>query len=316
MLDAIHLGASLYIPSTHPTLSDIASGTRLSHIRSLIFCTEDAVNHQQLPAAMHNLAKALAQLQRRDGQHRFVRVRNPDTLRQVLSMPNSEALDGFVLPKVTAANLDNYLDWVDPSQHKVMPTLETRECFCEADMRQLLALIDQPARREKILCLRIGGNDLLSLLRLRRPRGRTLYETPLGVTISQLATTFIPYGFSLSAPVFEYLDDPHTLAREIEQDLNHGLTGKTAIHPDQVALIERHYPVRQQDMEAAQRILAADAPGVFCFHQSMCEPATHQRWAQSILRTATCYGSHAETPDGQHELGRSTPAPLSHTCTG
>ncbi|MER2511476.1 MAG: HpcH/HpaI aldolase/citrate lyase family protein, partial [Nitrosomonas ureae] len=149
--------------------------------------------------------------------------------------------------------------------------------------------------RERILTLRIGGNDLLSLLRMRRPRGRTIYETPIGQVIARLATTFIPYGFSISAPVFEYLDDVQTLSREIEEDLNHGLLGKTAIHPTQVPLIERHYQVRQQDVEAAMRILHHDAPGVFKLHQSMCEPATHRPWAHSVLEAARCFGSVSAT---------------------
>ena len=60
-----------------------------------------------------------------------------------------------------------------------------------------------PAWRARILVLRIGGNDLLNLLGLRRQRGHTLYETPLGAVIARLVTTFKPHGFRLSAPVFE-----------------------------------------------------------------------------------------------------------------
>lgn len=292
MLEANDLGASLYVPATHPELTAIAAGERLPQVRSVIFCTEDAVRENALAQAMLNLANALTCLKHKEGRYRFVRVRNPEILRQVLMLPGAAALDGFVLPKITATNLDLYLRQIDPAGHCVMPTLETRDCFCEASMRELLALMDQPARRALILSLRIGGNDLLSLLRLRRPRGRTLYETPVGLVIARLATTFIPYGFSLSAPVFEHLDDPQTLAREIEEDLNHGLVGKTAIHPDQVPQIEQHYRVCPGDMEAARRILAEDAPAVFKLHQSMCEPATHRRWAQSVLRAANCYGSH------------------------
>lgn len=172
-----------------------------------------------------------------------------------------------------------------------MPTLETREVFNDASMQDLLRRMDRARWRERILSLRIGGNDLLSLLRMRRPRGRTIYETPIGQVIARLATTFIPYGFSIAAPVFEHLDDVETLSREIEEDLNYGLLGKTAIHPSQVPLIERHYRVRQQDVETAIRILHHDAPGVFKLHQSMCEPATHRPWAHSVLEAARCFGS-------------------------
>lgn len=288
------LGASLYVPATHPDLTAIAAGNKLADVRSIIFCTEDAVNQADLGTALVNLASSLDHLQPSEVRRHFVRARNPEVLRQILGMPGAARLDGFVLPKVSADNIAAYMDHIEQDAspaHWVMPTLETREVFNDAAMQALLGKMDGARWRERILSLRIGGNDLLSLLRMRRPRGRTLYETPIGQVIARLATTFIPYGFSLSAPVFEYLDDTQTLSREIEEDLNHGLQGKTAIHPSQVPLIERHYRVRQQDVEAAMRILHHDAPGVFKLQQSMCEPATHRPWAHSILEAARCFGS-------------------------
>jgi citrate lyase beta subunit len=290
MLEPTNLGASLYVPVTHPDLASIAASEKLTEVRSIIFCTEDAVAPRDLATGMFNLAKALDSLRPSGHRQFFVRVRSPEILKQVLTMPGIAQLNGFVLPKVTADNLDFYLDLLSPYPHCVMPTLETREVFNEAAMQDLLRLIDKPNRRERILCLRIGGNDLLAQLRMRRPRNRTIYETPIGYTIARLATTFIPYGFSLSAPVFEHLDDEQTLINEIEIDLNHGLVGKTAIHPSQISLIEGHYRVRQQDLDAAMCILSPDAAGVFKLHQSMCEPATLRPWAKSVLNAARCFG--------------------------
>lgn len=286
------LGASLYVPATHPNLVAIAAGEKLAEVRSVIFCTEDAVADADLPLALENLRMALPHLRRHNGFYRFVRVRNPVILRHCLGQPGIDAIDGFVLPKVTAANIEQYMEHFpdDQEEYWIMPTLETREVFQDADMQHLVRLIDAAPWRHRILCLRIGGNDLLSLLRIRRPRGRTIYETPIGYVIARLATTFIPYGFCLSAPVFEYFDDMETLGREIEADLNHGLVGKTAIHPSQVPLIESHYRVDQKDLEAARLTLSHDAPGVFKLHQSMHEPATHRPWAHSIVATARIFG--------------------------
>jgi len=287
------LGASLYVPATHPDLVAIAAGEKLADIRSLIFCTEDAVADADLSRALKNLQVALRQLRPRDGYFRFVRARSPAILGHLISRPGIDAVDGFVLPKVTADNIEHYMGQMPAtSRHWVMPTLETREVFQDADMQYLVRLMDAAPWRDRIHSLRIGGNDLLSLLHMRRPRGRTIYETPVGHVIARLATTFIPYGFSLSAPVFEHFDDTETLGREIEVDLNHGLVGKTAIHPTQVPFIENHYRVDQKDLETALRILNHDAPGVFKLHQSMCEPATHRPWARSILEAARCFGSN------------------------
>ncbi|AGX87260.1 HpcH/HpaI aldolase/citrate lyase family protein [Candidatus Symbiobacter mobilis] len=293
MSDRPRLGASLYVPATHSDLCAIAAGTKLAAVRSLIFCTEDAVAPHDLPCALDNLATALEHLQPREGCLRFVRVRNPDVLDRLLTIPSVHRLDGFVFPKISLHNIDDYFDRMacGPQNHFwVMPTLETREVFHDAAMHALAEHLDRAPWRAQILGLRIGGNDLLALLRMRRPKGRTIYETPLGHVIARLATTFIPYGFPLSAPVFEHYADTATLEREIVQDLHHGLTGKTAIHPTQVPLIERHYRVAHQDLEAAMRILGDDAPGVFSLHHSMCEPSTHRPWANEIVAAARQFG--------------------------
>ena len=288
------LGASLYVPATHVDLPHIAASKKLADVRSIIFCTEDAVSDGDVGAALENLKMALPHLPEGKNRPRFVRVRSPAVLKVILAMAGAERLDGFVLPKVTAENIDDFIlpiEQVGLASYWVMPTLETREVFSDMATQKLLQKMDSASWRARILTLRIGGNDLLALLRMRRPRGRTIYETPIGQTIARLATTFIPYGFSLSAPVFEHLDDIVTLRREVEQDLNHWLVGKTAIHPSQVALIEGQYRVCVRDVEAAQRILQHDAPAVFKLHESMCEPATHRPWARSVMEAARSFGS-------------------------
>jgi len=108
--------------------------------------------------------------------------------------------------------------------------------------------------------------------------------------IAQLVTQFKPYGFALSAPVFEYLDDYETLQQEICQDLAHGLIGKTAIHPDQVPAIESAYLVERSDHEMALLMNSDTSPAVFKMHGAMCEVATHGHWSDNILTRQGCYG--------------------------
>lgn len=291
MPNADNLGASLYVPTTHAKLTAIAAAQALGQLRSVIFCTEDAVHARDLPGALVNLAAALLALRPDAQRQRFIRVRSPEVLQQVLSLPGIEHIDGFVLPKATAANMPQYMQLLSATQHSLMPTLESLEVFDDHELLRLRLLLQQPAWRARILVLRIGGNDLLSLLGLRRQRGHTLYETPVGLVIARLVTTFKPYGFRLSAPVFEYLDDDATLDREVRQDLLHGLTGKTAIHPDQVPRIERHYSARHSDLAAARRILDPEAAGVFQFDNAMCEPTTHRNWALSVVNAEQHYGT-------------------------
>jgi citrate lyase beta subunit len=223
---------------------------------------------------------------------RFIRVRNPEVLERVLAMKGVENLTGFVIPKATRANFDGYFKLVKHTGHMLMPTLETAEVFDEREMALFRDALRAPGVMGRIQALRIGGNDLLALLGIRRPRTMTIYRTPLGPVISRLVTTFAPYGFRLTAPVFEHLDNEELLDAEVLEDLAHGLVGKTAIHPDQLALIESHYRVQPIDVAVAEKIMKQDSPAVFKMGNSMCEVATHRAWAQAVILQADHFGTY------------------------
>ncbi len=285
------MGASLYLPANHKHLMEVADGERLGHTRSLIFCTEDAVADSDLSWALFNLSVVLANMTSSRAE-RFVRVRNPEVMARVLAMPGVEKLTGFVIPKCTRHNFDAYFKQVRNTDHMLMPTLETADVFNDDEMRLLRETLEAPGVRSRILALRIGGNDLLALLGLRRPRNMTIYRTPLGPVIARLVTTFRPYGFVLTAPVFEHLDLPDLLDQEVAEDIAYGMVGKTAIHPSQIAPIEQHYRVKARDLEAARAILDVDSPAVFKMHNSMCEVATHRAWAQRMVEQSNVFGAH------------------------
>ena len=287
------MGASLYVPANHKYLIEVANGDMLGHVRSLIFCTEDAVADRDLSYALFNLSVVLANMRTDISAERFVRVRNADVMARVLAMAGSEKLTGFVIPKATHLNFDSYFRQVRDTSHMLMPTLETAEVFNDWDMKSLREVLEAPGVRNRIQALRIGGNDLLALLGLRRPRNMTLYRTPLGPVMARLVTTFRPYGFMLTAPVFEHLDLPELLDQEVAEDLAHGMVGKTAIHPSQISPIEKHYRVRQNDLAVARAILDKDSPAVFKMHDSMCEVATHRAWAERMIEQSQIFGAQS-----------------------
>jgi citrate lyase beta subunit len=288
------MGASLYVPANHKNLLEVANGERVPHARSLIFCTEDSVADRELSWALFNLSVVLANMKPDIAAERFVRVRNPDVMARVLAMPGVDKLSGFVIPKATRHNFDAYFRQVRDTDHMLMPTLETAEVFSDSEMQQFRTTLEAPGVRNRILALRIGGNDLLALLGLRRPRGMTIYRTPLGPVIARLVTTFRPYGFALTAPVFEHLDIPELLDQEVAEDIAYGMVGKTAIHPTQIAPIEQHYKVKPHDLAVAQAILDEASPAVFRMHDSMCEVATHRAWAERTVEQSRLFGAHHE----------------------
>jgi citrate lyase beta subunit len=204
-------------------------------------------------------------------------------------MNGMESIDGWVLPKVTPKNLPAFAETAARLPHLlVMPTIETEVAF---DRRHLCRLRNSLERLlNPVLCLRVGGNDLLSRLGLKRPKHMTLYDTPLRNVINDIILTFRPAGYEIASPVFEHMDSPVTLKREVEMDVVHGLLAKTAIHPTQIAVIEETYRVSRQEREMAERILAPNARAVFQYAGQMCEPATHRPWAERLLLRAELFG--------------------------
>ena len=284
------LGAPLYMPGNRRDIMEIANGEKYAMLRSMIFCTEDAVSRTDVDSCVRHIGLCLQGFRDAPHRYRFIRARNPEILARLLDLPDIEKVDGFVLPKFNETVFHAYFDQLQGTSFKVMPTLETKDVFDAHAMTELRQALLQETIAKRILMLRIGGNDLMNLLSLRRPRSCTLYETPIGNVLAQLVTIFKPYGFSLSAPVFEYLDDAAILQREIKLDLAYGLTGKTAIHPTQVPTIEAAYAVDIEDYEMAHALSDQSAPAVFRMHNAMCEVATHQQWGADILNRQRCYG--------------------------
>lgn len=300
MIDPAALGATLYVPATRPDLAAIACGARWPMLRSVVFCLEDAVHARDVGAALAGLRGLAAGLRATRAAHPhgpllFVRPRAPAMLAEIVGFPGVASFDGFVIPKATADSLPDWLAALPFAHHLLMPTLETRDAFDGHEMRrlrdQLLAI------HERVLAVRIGGNDLLQTIGARRSAIRTAYDGPLGAVIAALVTTFAPWGFALSAPVLERFDDPALLAEEVARDLDHGLVTKTAIHPHQVAAIHAAYAVAEADWRSAEAMLAADAPAVFASNGLMCEPSTHHRWAAATLRRAELFGIVRADPE-------------------
>ena len=290
MLSALSLGATLYIPATRPDLWPIVTGEKYPELRSLVICLEDAITEQDVELAKQNLKQLLQKLQQQQWHEQhpkvFIRPRHIAMAAELAEWQEITALDGMVLPKFGLANFKQWLDVLPATLH-YMPTLETADSF---DMEQMKELRQALPEFHKVLVLRIGGNDLLNCLALRRPSDVTLYQTPIGTLIANLAGQFLPYGFALSAPVCEHFSQVKLLQDELYLDLQYGLSGKTVIHPAQISIVHQAYQVNEIELKQAQDILQDGCKAVFACHGSMLEPATHRRWAERILERAKVFG--------------------------
>ncbi|MBD80323.1 MAG: citrate lyase subunit beta [Crocinitomicaceae bacterium] len=292
MVSPYSLGATMYVPGTHADLYNVISGAKYPNLTSVVICTEDAINESEVPMAISNIATSLERLAKghgRRGPKVFIRPRDLTVAKTLTSYTQLKSVCGFVIPKFNLSNIDAWAEIMALAPNLMwMPTLEDCDVF---DIVKMSALADKLSQdhANRTLMVRIGGNDLLNCLGLRRMKGLTLYDTPLGYTLKQLASIYLSKGVKLASPVMEHIDDTETLSRELQLDLAHGFVSKTAIHPSQVETINTALQVDEHQLEEAEQILNSTS-AVFKLNGSMAEPATHKNWAMAIKARAEAFG--------------------------
>jgi citrate lyase beta subunit len=211
----------------------------------------------------------------------FARPASAAALEWLLEQDGVERLAGFILPKATVNIIHLWLD-LTRNLFTILPILESREAIDPWGRRDLAQAC--AAHRSLIPCARIGANDLFSLLGgLRRPKARTIYETPVGTVIDGLIEAFSAQDVRLCGPVFDRLDDLTTFESEINADIERGLFAKTSLNPRQADQVWRCYEPKKEEIEEAERILQSDSPAVFGLNGAMVEPACHSEWARRLL---------------------------------
>ena len=286
----LELGATMYMPTLNTSLVEVGNGLKYKYLKTVVFCTEDSVSTPDLPTALQNLKRSLTELQLAPIK-RFIRPRSLEILKTILSFDGVDKVDGFILPKVDLDNLPLYFEILQQHQKfEIMLTIETEIAFDLFELYRLRTFLLNSPLKERIIAIRIGAMDLLSRLGLRREPNNTIYDTPLGYVIDQLITIFRPFGFPLAAPGCEYFDSHELLKRELGLDLARGLYAKTALHPEQVGLINEAYRVSEADLSMAQDINDPQKPAVFKVNGRMCEKTVHAHWANNIEARSEIFG--------------------------
>jgi len=293
------LGATLYMPATRLDLLDVLLGKKIPGLRSLVVCLEDAVKESDVAIALANLKSLLKGVSAMGGRPQgcplvFIRPRDAKMAAQLNDWPLMEHVDGFVAPKLNMGSLKQWEKAVTRAGLMLMPTLETADVYDPCAMVDLREAF-KGTLGDRIIALRIGGNDLMGCLGVRRSPSMTLYQSPLSYVIPMLCGV-MGSQFALTAPVFERIDNLGLLEEELALDISHGLVGKTAIHPCQIETIHKALRVSVEDLNSARLILSAGAAAVFKHDGAMCEPATHHRWAQNIVERAHWHGVRQESP--------------------
>lgn len=295
------LAPMLYVPANRRDLPEVIAGSRNLGVCCLAICLEDSVRPDDRPAAAEALCRAL---QSTPSLPRpvFARPASAAALEWLLEQDGVERLAGFILPKATVNMIHLWLD-LTRNLFTILPILESREAIDPWGRRDLAQAC--AAHRSLIPCARIGANDLFSLLGgLRRPKGRTIYETPVGTVIDGLIEAFSAQDVRLCGPVFDRLDDLTTFESEINADIERGLFAKTSLNPRQVDQVWRCYEPKKEEIEEAERILQSDSPAVFGLNGAMLEPACHSAWASRLMERNRIYSDVSFTLLGRESFDK------------
>ncbi|MGN0638749.1 MAG: HpcH/HpaI aldolase/citrate lyase family protein [Huintestinicola sp.] len=303
------VGPLLYMPALR---SDIAR--KLSEgfpgLRSAAVCLEDTIRDDMVEAAEENLLSQLRILADDRPEKLpmiFIRVRSGEQLERLSRMPESsfEMITGFILPKIDDETFTEYVPYLNEAFEKksslyIMPIIENPS-FLRLSSRyaKLERLFDELMKmRDRVLNVRIGGNDFCRALDLRADIHSTVYDIlPVGQLISDIAAVFAG-EFTVSAPVWNYFagGDPDWekgMVREMSIDRSIGLVGKTIIHPSQISVVNRAMAVPRRDYEDA-RLILENSGAVQVIKSAdggrMYENKVHSGWAEKILALAEVYG--------------------------
>ena len=303
------VGPLLYMPALR---SDIAKklSQGLPGLRSAAICLEDTIRDDMVAVAEENLLSQLRILAD-DRPERlpmiFIRVRSGEQLERLSNMPESsfDMITGFILPKIDDETFMGYIPYLNKAFERksslfIMPIIENPS-FLRLSTRyaKLERLFDELTEmRERVLNVRIGGNDFCRALDLRADIHSTVYDIlPVGRLISDITAVFAG-EFTVSAPVWNYFEggDPDWekgMLKEMAIDRSIGLVGKTVIHPSQIAVANRAMAVPRRDYEDA-RIILDNSGAVQVVKSSdgsrMYENKVHSGWAEKTLALAEVYG--------------------------
>ena len=230
----------------------------------LILDLEDSVAPSQKEAARAKVAALLDDVAARDWSF-FVRVNPFDTGLTLgdLAAVVKPGLDGILVPKADgAADIDRIGHYLDALEEKAgMPAGAVKIAVVATETpAAMFALGSYAPAHPRLVALTWGAEDLAAAI------GATANKEDDGRWTDpyRQARTLCLYAASNAgvAPLDTlYADfrDPEGLERDCRRARRDGFTGRIAIHPDQIATINRCFSPSDDDVAEARRIVDAFA---------------------------------------------------------
>ncbi len=257
----MRLRSLLFVPgdSEHKFMRAMTSGAD-----ALILDLEDSVAPAQKPVARRIAAKPLDDPSPRDWLF-FVRVNALDTGLALddLAAVVKPGLDAIMIPKASGADdiarFGHYLDALETKAGMLLGSVKMAVVATET-AKAMFALGSYAPAHPRLVALTWGAEDLSAAL------GATDNKEPDGAWTFPYQLARAQCLFAASAADVAPIDAIHAdfrdlegLERDCRRSRRDGFLGRMAIHPDQVATINRCYAPSEAEIAHARRIVEAFA---------------------------------------------------------
>src|SRR5712691_8368324 len=230
---------------------------------AVILDLEDSVAPSDKPATRKLVAEALARPRECRGYVRVNAASSPFCFRDLVETLH-KGVDGVVLPKVESAADLHAIDWMIANlerEHGVaegsidlMPLIETAAGVQRVE-RILQARSLRPyAAAGRVKRIASGAGDSANDLGL----GPTFEESELADARARLVLTSRAAGLEnpLDSPWFHF-KEADAFRRALERSRRGGFQGRLCVHPDQIGPVNGAYLPSEDELAAAERIVAA-----------------------------------------------------------
>ena len=231
---------------------------------ALLLDLEDAVSQDRLPTA-RGLVLDYLKSHHRSHQQVWVRI-NP--LNTPLALPDLVAVmtgkpDGIVLPKPLNASdvqqLDHFLSALE--QREGIPSGHTRILPVATEVAGALFALDSYAGcSARLAGLTWGAEDLATSVGAstnKKDNGEFDDTFVLARSLCLLAAAHA--GVQAIDTLNVDFRDAQSLQADVQRARRQGFSGKLAIHPDQIAIINQGFQATPEELQHAQRIVDAFA---------------------------------------------------------
>ncbi len=286
-INYIELGATLFIPAIHKDLEAVVCDDKYPELKSVLIDTEDGINSESLDVAFKAIEKLL-KIYEKKKLIIFIRPRDVESLGKILKLKNIDKIDGFILPKFSLSNAEEYFFLLREYNFLVMPSIEGEELFNQNSLYKLRTFLLK--NRKIILLVRFGLEDMLRQLKMKRSCEDSVFDfSATSYVLGSFISTFKSAGFAISGGVYPCFKDDDGFIKDVKHDLKEGLFSKTIIHPRQIGLINGLYKVTQEELREALEISDKNE-AVFNQNDKMAEVVTMKPYAQEIILRSKIYG--------------------------